>query len=184
MSKNVITAMTLLLTACGNASSERYPARYEAAALVHPGAPVPGDAATRFATFFTTLHEPGIGARVEALYAPDVYFSDTLFVCQDRDPLRAHFERLQASGRRVTVAIDDAITSGTTLYVRWRMSFPLNAAGTRQSETIGMTMLRYDANQHIVFQQDFWDSTEGVYRHLPVLGWGIDAVAARLGGSR
>jgi integrase len=184
---NQIQALSLMLmtaitaSACSSETEVRYPARYEAAIQTTQGAAVPADAVSRFTNFFERMHEPDIDARVEDLYAPSAYFSDTLFITERRDQLIRHFERLQNSGARLTINIDDAAVSGFNLYLRWRMSFDFDVIGhERTSATIGMTLLQFDADGRIRFHQDFWDSTEGFYRHVPVLRGALDAVQRQM----
>jgi hypothetical protein len=172
-------AITTLVGACSSNSEPRYPARYKQALDTVGAAPVPDQAAQRFVAFFTSIDQPGVAARVDALYAKPVYFSDTLFVTEDRDALTRHFERLSRRGTHIEVDLDDAVISGTDLYLRWRMRVAL-PNGAEQSRTIGMTQLRFDESGRISFQQDFWDSAEGVYRQIPVLGWIIGQVENRI----
>ena len=54
---------------------------------------------------------------------------------------------------------------------------------SRASDTIGMTLLRFDDAGRVRFHQDFWDSTEGFYRHVPVLGWVLERVRLRAVGN-
>jgi hypothetical protein len=172
------------LAGCAPARIHAYPQQYPdalAAAELDTADTIPADAAERFAAFFEAVHEADIRPRVEALYAPNAYFSDTLFLANERDALVTHFERLQQSGTRIDVAVDDAVRSGNDLYLRWRMAFRFKIAGNeRVSETIGMTQLRFDRDGRIRFHQDFWDSTQGLYQHVPVLGTAIRSVARRL----
>jgi hypothetical protein len=173
-------AMMALLVGCGGSTSEpRYPQRYDKALVAASAAPVPAEAAQRFAGFFQSIDQPDVAARIDALYGDDVYFSDTLFVTEDRAALARHFERLNGSGAHIEVDVDDAVISGANLYLRWRMrvTFP-NDGVTPRTQTIGMTQLRFDESGRIGFQQDFWDSSEGFYRQLPVLGWAIGRVEA------
>jgi hypothetical protein len=176
-----LATMTLVM-ACGNRGNEaRYPERYPNALAAVAAAPVPASAAHRFAQFFESVDQPDVAARVDALYGDDVYFSDTLFVTEDRAALTRHFQRLNGSGAHIDVDVDDAVISGVNLYLRWRMrvTFPTDRVAPR-SQTIGMTQLRFDESGRIRFQQDFWDSTEGFYRQLPILGWAIGRVEARM----
>jgi hypothetical protein len=174
-----------LMLGCGASNELRYPLRYQKALVAVAAAPVPAGAAQRFAGFFEAVDQPGVAARVDALYGDDVYFSDTLFVTEDRAALTRHFERLSGSGAHIDVDVDDAVVSGANLYLRWRMqvSFP-NDRGTPRTQTIGMTQLRFDESGRVRFQQDFWDSNEGFYRQVPVLGWAIGRVEARLNAER
>lgn len=178
----LMATAALTASACTGTSDLRYPERYAAAVATTQGAAVPADAVARFTDFFERMHEPDIAARVRDLYAPSVYFSDTLFTTEDVDQLVRHFERLQRSGARLTISVDDASVSGINLYLRWRLSFDFEVAGrARTSTTIGMTLLQFDDSERIRFHQDFWDSTEGFYRHVPVLGSALDAVQSRMG---
>ncbi len=178
----MLAALTLSTTACTTPSEPRYPARY--VAVLERGTPaanIPADAVDRFTTFFERMHEPGIESRVEAMYAPSAYFSDTLFLTEDREELVAHFRGLQQSGAVLTVVVDDAAQSDNNLYLRWRMTFDFSIAGrSRTSSTIGMTLLKFDEQGRITLHQDFWDSNEGFYRHVPVLGGALDAIGRRL----
>jgi hypothetical protein len=175
----------LLLAGCSAQTEVRYPQRYATVIENRTGAAVPDDAVARFTAFFEQMHEPGLEERVAALYAPEAYFSDTLYQTDDRDRLTKHFLRLQASGATLTVTVDDSVTSQQNLYLRWRMAFDFNVAGSeRHSNTIGMTLLRFDEAGQVVLHQDFWDSTEGFYRHVPVLGGVLDTVGRRMGNDQ
>jgi hypothetical protein len=172
------------LAGCGAATTPGYVERYPAAlaAVEHDdgGGPVPEGAADRFRAFFEALPEPDVAARVAALYAPDAYFSDTLFLAEDRAALAAHFERLQRNDVRIAVELDDAVVDGDELYLRWRMHTDFAVGGARKSSaTIGMTLLRFDRTGRIRFHQDFWDSTQGFYAHLPVVGAVIRSIGRR-----
>lgn len=189
MTRAGLTATCLVLAAtalagCAPARIHAYPQQYpDALAATAQDAvdAIPADAAERFAAFFESVHEVDVRPRVEALYAPNAYFSDTLFLARERESLVAHFERIQRSGTRIDVDVDDLVVSGSDLYLRWRMTFTFNVAGSeRVSETIGMTQLRFDRDGRIRFHQDFWDSAQGFYQHVPVLGAAIRSVARRM----
>jgi hypothetical protein len=189
MAKTALATTCLVLaalsvTACAPARIHAYPQQYPdaLAATAQDAVPeIPEDAAERFAAFFESVHQDEVRPRVEALYAANAYFSDTLFLARERESLVSHFERLQRSGTRIDVEIDDHVVSGSDLYLRWRMTFKFEVAGSeRVSETIGMTQLRFDRDGRIRFHQDFWDSAQGFYQHVPVLGAAIRSVARRM----
>jgi hypothetical protein len=181
----VRTALLIVATAvaagCANDEQPRYPARQVQALQQLPAAVVPELAAQRFVAFFTAIDQPGVAQRVAALYSPTLHFSDTLFVTDDHDALARHFQRLHERGVHIDIDLDDAVTSGRDLYLRWRMRVSYPARGdSSPDETIGMTQLRFDESGKVLFQQDYWDSAEGVYRHIPGIGWVIDLVAAQI----
>ena len=36
--------------------------------------------------------------------------------------------------------------------------------------TIGVTLVRFDPQGRVLIHQDFWDSAQGVWDHVPVIG--------------
>jgi hypothetical protein len=37
-------------------------------------------------------------------------------------------------------------------------------------QSIGISHLRFNANNKIILHQDYWDSMQGFYQHLPIIG--------------
>jgi hypothetical protein len=70
------------------------------------------------------------------------------------------------------------------VYLRWSMRMQFRAAGRDvDSLSVGITQLRFDEAGQIVLQQDYWDSAEGFYRHLPVVGGLIGWIGRRMHGT-
>jgi hypothetical protein len=65
--------------------------------------------------------------------------------------------------------VDDAAVSGRNVYVRWTMDVRFKGA-EEPVRTVGMTLLRFDAEGRAVLHQDFWDPAAGFYEHLPGVG--------------
>jgi hypothetical protein len=50
----------------------------------------------------------------------------------------------------------------------------------QDTQTIGMSHLRFDASGLVRLHQDYWDSTAGLFEHVPLLGAGIRAIKRRV----
>lgn len=129
--------------------------------------------AQRFVTTFAHLGQPDFMVAVEQLFSPDlVYVNDVLSQYQRVDQVRAHLAGMSAA---VSDARVDKVASwqqGDSVYVHWRMEYTLHVLGSsRRMASHGISQLKADARGRIVFQQDFWDSNNGLYRQLPVAGW-------------
>ena len=62
--------------------------------------------------------------------------------------------------------------AGDSVYVHWRMSYTLHVLGVdRPMASFGISQLKVNAAGKIIFQQDYWDSNNGLYRQLPRIGW-------------
>lgn len=126
-----------------------------------------------FVTTFARLGQPDFMAAADRLFSPDlVYVNDVLSQYQRFDAVRAHLAEMSEA---VSDARVDKVASwqqGDSVYVHWRMEYTLHVLGSsRRMASHGITQLKADALGRIVFQQDFWDSNNGLYRQLPVAGW-------------
>lgn len=138
----------------------------------------------KFADFIQAhadLKAPDMAQRIEAAYAEELYFNDTLKTFTSRDSL---VDYLKQTAERVDynrVQIQDIIQSGDDYYVRWTMQTGFTLIGRSvETESIGMSHIRLDDQGRINFHQDFWDNTEGFFRHLPVVGYFIGKTKQRL----
>lgn len=180
---NPIAGLLVLVTVvagCSNSTPPNYSDAYHRALLATPASPPPSDAAQRFAQLYEHIDLPGYEQRTRAFYAPQLYFNDTLTTLGSADQMVEHLGRLHDGGSRIDVEIDDVLTNGTDLFVRWTMDASFSALGrARTSRTIGISQLRFDADGRVVLQQDFWDPVEGLYRFVPLLGGAIESVRRR-----
>lgn len=139
----------------------------------------------RFEAVYADLTRPDIEERVADVYANRIYFNDTLKTFEDRDALARYMGHTGRALDHSEVRIDSVIRDAEDVFVRWTMQFSTSAMGRPiESESIGMTHLRFDDTGHIVLHQDFWDSAAGLYRNLPVIGYGLSVVDRQLAGAK
>lgn len=138
----------------------------------------------KFANFielFKEFKKKDMRPGVESVYAEELYFNDTLHTFSSRDVM---LEYMQETADRVdytNVEIKDIVQSGDDYYVRWAMDVGFDVLGKQiKTHSIGMTHVRFDESGKINFHQDFWDNTEGFFRHLPVIGFLINKSKDRL----
>lgn len=164
------------LAGCGQDETS-YTASYERQASAVQAATLDAAAAEAlaqgFVTTFARLGQPDFMAAADRLFSPDLaYVNDVLSQYQRFDAVRAHLAEMSAA---VSDARVDKVASwqqGDSVYVHWRMEYTLHVLGSsRRMASHGISQLKADARGRIVFQQDFWDSNNGLYRQLPVAGW-------------
>ncbi len=135
----------------------------------------------RFKDAFADLTAEDRAQRFEALYAPQLYFNDTLHVFHTRDEVVSYMTRTGGSLDESRVDIEHVIRDGGDVYVRWTMEFRTRAAGRDiHSHSIGMTHLRFDTEGRVVLHQDFWDSGHALYAHLPFVGFAVRQAHSRM----
>ena len=77
--------------------------------------------------------------------------------------------------------IDASRTPEGEYYVRWSMMIRFKRFKKNvDTHSIGLSHLRFDAQGRVVYHQDYWNAADGLFRHIPVLGWMIEAVLKRV----
>lgn len=154
-----------------------YTPLYEQQSLAVRGSPPDVASAARLAhRFVDTFSAMGTDAFLPAadqLFVPGgLYVNDTLSVYHDYSQLRRHLADMNRSVRGAQVMLVDDWVSGDSVFVHWRMAYTLSLLGSqRDMVSYGISQLKTDATGRIIFQQDYWDSNNGLYRELPRVGW-------------
>lgn len=140
------------------------------------------DALARFARFFSDFSPDKVDRLVDLTYAPDVWFNDTLKTIRGRDTLRNYLRHSAEAVESCRVEILDTLGNDRgDYYLRWTMVIRFRRFKRGQdTQTIGMSHLRFNADGLVLLHQDYWDSTAGLFEHVPLLGTGIRAIKRRV----
>jgi hypothetical protein len=153
----------------------------------HPDAPAADstaetEALARFAAFFQSFSPDRVERLLPETYAEDVYFNDTLKAIRGRSALIHYLADSAAAVEdcRVRVLSTTRTEEGEHL-LRWQMviRFKRFRRGL-DTETVGMSHLRFDAQGRVVYHQDYWNAADGLYEHIPLLGSLIRMIKRRL----
>ncbi len=179
----------LALTACNTTprtmdSAKAYRAelvRVAALPTVAKGSEAERAAIARLKDFLGVMTEESVRAKTQQVYAPDAYLNDTLKTLHGAPAIEAYFLDTMKNSESVTVEFEDVVESGGFYYFRWVMDVKMKQIRKGETiRTIGITHIRFDEQGRVVLHQDYWDSTTGLFEHVPVLGSGIRAIKARL----
>ena len=159
-----------------------YPAAYRAALVeTEASAPVRNEDLELFIKFLEGIGTPGSARAASELYSENIHFSDALILTEDKQVIVKHFSDLEAAGNQVKVTMHQKLISGNDVFLVWSMEARFTPIRTeRISDSLGVTHLRFDENGRVILHQDFWDSTEGFFRHIPVLGSVVNSVKRRV----
>lgn len=153
----------------------------------HPEVPAPGSAAeaqaqARFAEFFSSFSPDRVQRLVPQTYAADVYFNDTLKAVRGREQLGHYLSESAAAVEdcRVEIVSTTPVLPGECL-VRWTMMIRFKRFRRGEDTwSIGMSHLRFDQHGRVIYHQDYWNAADGLFQHVPLLGWMIRAIKRRL----
>ena len=129
------------------------------------------EAIARFENFLSHLDEKTARDQTEKVYASDAFLNDTLKTLHGAPSIRDYFIKTAQGLVSMTVSFDDAALSGRNYYFRWTMDTRMkHLARGKTIRTIGVTMVRFDPAGRVLIHQDFWDSAQGVWDHVPIMG--------------
>lgn len=154
----------------------------EVGAPLAPGGRAERDALARFRAFFGTFAPDKVERLLDSTYAKDVWFDDTLKTIEGRAALGPYLHESASAVEACRVEIDDEVANGRgDYYLRWRMMIRFKRfARGRDTWSVGMSHLRFDAEGRVRLQQDYWNAAAGLYQYVPLLGAGIRAIQRRL----
>lgn len=135
-----------------------------------------------FRAFFSSFAADRIEKLLPTTYATDIYFNDTLKTIEGIENL-AHYlkESAEAVDECRVEVIEVTRTQHGDHYFRWKMMIRFKRFKKgRDTWTVGMSHLRFNAQGLVVYHQDYWNATDGIFRHIPIIGNMINAVIKRL----
>jgi hypothetical protein len=195
MKSNELKAAAVLLCAALCACAGAKPAvdpikdHEEALAASDPktlGAPAPDSpeekaAVARFEAFLSDLSTGTIKSSIRTVYAPKLFFNDTLKTIRDVDTLEKYFLASDDSMASYGLKIEQAVSTPEGVFVRWRMDVVFRRFHKGQVQSsIGITHVRFNKDGLVAYHQDYWDSGSNFYEKLPILGGLIRYVKSRL----
>ena len=185
LTQSFLLIVALSATACaGRSGSENpsYPAAYREALIeTEQSARVRKEDLELFIKFLESIGTPGSAKAASELYSENIHFSDALILTKDKQVIVKHFSDLEAAGNQVKVTMHQKLISGNDVFLVWSMEARFTPIRREMiSDSLGVTHLRFDEDGKVILHQDFWDSTEGFFRHIPVLGSVVNSVKRRV----
>lgn len=134
-----------------------------------------------FRALFSDLKAADVAERVRTVYAPTLYFNDTLHTFTSNDALAGYLAATGEQADLIEIDYLDQWQREGDLYLRWKMRTVFSVLGKPKDITsYGISHLRLNDSGQVILHQDYWDSAEGLLRHLPVSGPAINWIRKRL----
>jgi hypothetical protein len=135
----------------------------------------------RFQNALSDFKAPDFGERIREVYAGDAFFNDTLKTVRGVDAIQDYLMATAEAIDHGRVEFLNVVSANGNYYFRWAMTirFKHFARGEDQ-RSVGMTHVRFNSEGKVLLHQDFWDSTGGLFEHVPMLGWMLRRAKKRL----
>lgn len=135
----------------------------------------------KFCALYSTLDATTAEA-LASIYTQDVEFIDPIAHHHGLDAVKTYFavllENTEDCTFHISMIAPSAPNEDIDYTVTWTMRLVLkNKSAPIQLQGISILKVR---NEKIYYHRDFYDLGEMVYEHIPVLGWVIHKIKARL----
>jgi len=120
---------------------------------------------------------------VEEFYDKGLEFFDPIGSIKGREKMRAYYQKMYQDLKSIKFTYKDAIVQDKSVVLVWTMTYATEKLNSGEPITIdGMSMIKYGgAEDKVIYHRDYFDVGAMVYEHIPVLGWGVRKVKAKLG---
>ena len=138
-------------------------------------------AITRFTDFLREWNPETIADSVQAVYASEAYFNDTIKEINSNKKIAHYLSKSLEATEMVRIEVLDVARSGVDYYFRWVMDIKfrkLNNSDWARSE--GMSQIRFDHEGRVLLHRDFWDAAGGLFAYMPVVGFLLRWIKERL----
>lgn len=133
-----------------------------------------------FVEFYNQLNFSNLKTLRE-LYADHVEFTDPVHQISGLPALEQYFAHAYQNLQHCEFVMGAHGVGPHWGFVSWQMRFRHPAIGAGELIVVdGSTELTYDAGGKIVRHRDYYDLTQMVYQHLPVIGWLTGKVRSRM----
>lgn len=181
----VVILLSLILYACSqttqlkpNRTADNY---FSQLASLPSTADADNEVEQTFAKIYSDFKQGATEKNIRDVYAEKLYFNDTFKIIENLDELVIYMSESANHVESTTVDILDVMRSKDDYFIRWSMKMDLQVKGKAiYSHSIGMTQLRFNEKGKVVFHQDFWDSSEAFFEHLPLMGRFVKKVKSML----
>lgn len=113
------------------------------------------------------------------IYSPQINFKDPIHQLHGIPELSRYFAGFCSDELRCEFDIHNEVVSHDQAFFQWKMRYQHpNLASGKPLTLDGGTLIKFDS--HITYHEDFYDMGAMIYQHVPVLGWAVKKVNARI----
>jgi len=118
-------------------------------------------------------------SHLPSLYSQDIVFKDPIHQLHGLDALGRYFANFLSPELKCSFVFNNQLITNEQAFLQWQMHYRHPHLKNGNSLTLnGGTLIKF--NSHIYYHEDFYDMGAMLYQHIPVLGWAVKKINARL----
>ncbi len=118
-------------------------------------------------------------AQLPDLYHPAITFKDPVHELKGIDALTNYFASFCKSDTQYKFDFINEVISPNQAFFQWQMHYAHPSLANGKPLLLnGGTLIKF--NTQIIYHEDFYDMGAMIYRHIPLLGWAVKKINARI----
>lgn len=118
-------------------------------------------------------------AQLPQLYHPAIIFKDPIHELKGLAALTDYFASFCNQGTQYRFEFTNEVISHDQAFLQWQMHYAHpNLANGKPLLLNGGTLIKF--NTQIIYHEDFYDMGAMIYQHIPLLGWAVKKINARI----
>lgn len=143
--------------------------------------PAMKDGLARYVRFYETLTTDSL-KEIATHFTPDATFRDPFNNVKGVDKIRLVFEDMFKTIGQPDFKVTDRAWSDTGdnhAYMRWTFTYRVRGKG-QPLLVDGVSYMTFADDGRVASHIDYWDAAQGLYEHLPVIGWVLRSIRKRV----
>jgi hypothetical protein len=132
----------------------------------------------QFKQLYQTFDNRTVG-KLPQLYSSSITFKDPIHQLEGLEALSRYFSSFCNPDTFCQFKFINEVVSNDQAFFQWIMhySHPKLSAGKKLTLN-GGTLIKFGSN--IIYHEDFYDMGAMIYKHIPLLGWAVKKINARI----
>lgn len=126
---------------------------------------------------------PSTVKQLKTLVTPDVHFRDPFNDVRSADAMLRIMAKMFEDVRDPKFKIVEQAINNSVAFLKWRMTFSPKGQSTKVHEIVGISEIHFTENGLIEEHLDYWDPAANLYEGIPILGWVLRLIKAKLSAS-
>jgi len=117
--------------------------------------------------------------RLSEFYSPNIAFKDPIHQLQGLGALKDYFAGLCNPEQQCSFVFTNQVVTNQQAFLQWQMHYRHPRLNKGKRLTLdGGSLIKFDTS--IFYHEDFYDMGAMIYQHIPILGWAVKSINAKL----
>lgn len=109
---------------------------------------------------------------LDNFYDDGIEFSDPISSVSGLKNLKVYYEKMYKNVKSISFEFHDFIIQDQNVVATWTMTYTTDSLnGGEPIKVSGNSVLKFGANDKVIYHRDYFDAGSMIYEHVPVIGF-------------